>query len=282
MAETAPSVEPIIRVTGLCTRFGSQVVHEDLDLAIVRGEVMGIVGGSGTGKSVLMRAIIGLIRPAAGRIEVLGTDTARLGDAEWQALRARWGVLFQDGALFSSLTVAQNIAVPLREHSALPRRVIDELAAMKIAMVGLPADAANKVPAELSGGMRKRAGLARSLALDPEILFLDEPTAGLDPIGAAQFDELIGTLRRTLGLTVVMVTHDLDSLYAICDRVAVLLDKRVKVGTIADLMRQPDPWIQDYFRGPRGRAAEQAAARRPRQASERNGEGDNRADGDSR
>ena len=161
----------------------------------------------------------------------------------------------------------------------VPRRVIDELAAMKIAMVGLPADAANKFPAELSGGMRKRAGLARSLALDPEILFLDEPTAGLDPIGAARFDELIGALRRTLGLTVVMVTHDLDSLYAICDRVAVLLDKRVKVGTIADLMRQPDPWIQDYFRGPRGRLAEQAAARRD---SERNGEGDNRADGDSR
>ena len=287
MPDTAASAEPIIRISGLTTRFGPQVIHQDLDLDITRGEVMGIVGGSGSGKSVLMRAIIGLIRPASGRVEVLGHDTARLSDAERQALRAHWGVLFQDGALFSSLTVAQNIAVPLREHSALPRNVIADLVAMKIAMAGLPADAASKFPAELSGGMRKRAGLARALALDPEILFLDEPTAGLDPIGAARFDELIGDLKRTLGLTVVMVTHDLDSLYAICDRISVLIDKRVKVGTIAELMREPDTWIQEYFRGPRGRVAEQAAARREgpeseRPNGERNGEGDSRSDGDSR
>ena len=287
MAAATPSAEPVIRVSGLCTRFGAQVIHENLDLEVVRGEVMGIVGGSGSGKSVLMRAIIGLLRPASGRIEVLGRDTARLSDDERQALRACWGVLFQDGALFSSLTVAQNIAVPLREHSALPRQVIAEVAAMKIAMVGLPADAANKYPAELSGGMRKRAGLARALALDPQILFLDEPTAGLDPIGAAQFDTLIGDLQRTLGLTVVMVTHDLDSLYAICDRISVLIDKRVKVGTIAELMREPDTWIQEYFRGPRGRVAEQAAARREpppseRPESDRSGEGDGRSDGNAR
>lgn len=307
MAVTALSSEPVIRVSGLCTRFGAQVIHQDLDLAVARGEVMGIVGGSGSGKSVLMRAIIGLLHPASGRIEVLGRDTARLSDDERQALRACWGVLFQDGALFSSLTVAQNIAVPLREHSALPRRVIAELVAMKIAMVGLPAEAARKYPAELSGGMRKRAGLARALALDPQILFLDEPTAGLDPIGAAEFDELIGALQRTLGLTVVMVTHDLDSLYAICDRVSVLLDKRVKVGSIAELMREPDAWIQAYFRGPRGRAAEQAVARHAHQSREqpvgeqpigtrpggdrpggdrpdgnRSGEGDGRSDGNAR
>ncbi len=287
MPDTAAIAEPIIRISGLTTRFGPQVIHQDLDLDIARGEVMGIVGGSGSGKSVLMRAVIGLIRPASGRIEVLGHDTAHLSDAERQALRAHWGVLFQDGALFSSLTVAQNIAVPLREHSTLPRSVIADLVAMKIAMAGLPADAASKFPAELSGGMRKRAGLARALALDPEILFLDEPTAGLDPIGAARFDELIGDLKRTLGLTVVMVTHDLDSLYAICDRISVLIDKRVKVGTIAELMREPDTWIQEYFRGPRGRVAEQAATRRgqpqgERPENERNGGGDSRSDGDSR
>ncbi len=289
MLDTA---QPVIRISGLTTRFGPQTIHHNLDLDVVRGEVMGIVGGSGSGKSVLMRVIIGLMRPASGRIELLGRDTARLNDAERQALRARWGVLFQDGALFSSLTVAQNIAVPLREHSSLPRRVIADLAAIKIAMAGLPADAAHKYPAELSGGMRKRAGLARALALDPEILFLDEPTAGLDPIGAARFDELIGALKRTLGLTVVMVTHDLDSLYAICDRVSVLIDKRVKIGTIDALMREPDTWIQEYFRGPRGRVAEQAATRREqleserpestRQENERNGGGDSRSDGDAR
>jgi phospholipid/cholesterol/gamma-HCH transport system ATP-binding protein len=260
MAAPEANSEPVIRITGLGTRFGTQVVHEDLDLTIARGEILGIVGGSGTGKSVLMRAIIGLIRPAAGRIEVFGRDVAGLGDAARRRLQERWGVLFQDGALFSSLTVAQNIEVPLKEHSDVPPGLRRELADLKISMVGLPPEAADKFPSELSGGMRKRAGLARALALDPEILFLDEPTAGLDPIGAAAFDSLIGELKRALGLTVVMVTHDLDSLHAICDRIAVLIDKRVKLGTIAGLLNEPDPWIQEYFRGPRGRAAQATAA----------------------
>jgi phospholipid/cholesterol/gamma-HCH transport system ATP-binding protein len=259
---TSNGAGPAIRVSGLRTQFGPNVVHDNLDLSITAGEVIGVVGGSGTGKSVLLRAIIGLLRPAAGRIEVLGRDVDALSDAERRNLRMHWGVLFQDGALFSSLTVAQNIEVPMKEHSRLPPATRRGLLEVKLAMVGLPPDTANKFPSELSGGMRKRAGLARALALDPEILFLDEPTAGLDPIGAAAFDDLIRGLRRALGLTVVMVTHDLDSLHAICDRVAVLIDKRVKVGTIASLMREPDPWIQEYFRGPRGRAAEDTAARR--------------------
>jgi phospholipid/cholesterol/gamma-HCH transport system ATP-binding protein len=238
MAERTLNGEPIIRITGLVTRFGPQVIHDNLDLTIERGEVMGIVGGSGTGKSVLLRCIIGLIRPAAGEVEVFGQEVTRLSEADKRAMQEHWGVLFQDGALFSSLTVAQNIDVPLKEHTALPRALRRDLIDLKVAMAGLPPDATNKYPAELSGGMRKRAGLARALALDPEILFLDEPTAGLDPIGAAAFDELIGNLQRALNLTVVMVTHDLDSLYAICDRISVLIDKRVKVGTIESLMRE--------------------------------------------
>jgi len=253
--------ETVIRITGLVTRFGRQTVHDGVDLAVRRGEILGIVGGSGTGKSVLMRCIIGLIRPAAGTVEVFGQDIRKLDGAGWRALRRRWGVLFQDGALFSSLTVGQNVEAPLKEHSKLPPDLRREIADLKISLVGLPPEAVNKYPAELSGGMRKRAGLARALALDPEILFLDEPTAGLDPIGAAAFDELIGRLQRSLGLTVVMVTHDLDSLYAICERIAVLIDKRVKVGTIESLMREENPWIQDYFKGPRGRAAAQTAVR---------------------
>ena len=261
MAERATAEQPIIRVTGLTTRFGPQVVHENLDLEIRPREVIGIVGGSGTGKSVLMREIVGLMTPAAGTIEVFGQDTAGLDDAGWRGMQRRWGLSFQDGALFSSLTVGQNIEVPLKEHSDLPKALRADLIEMKVALVGLPPEAANKYPSELSGGMRKRAGLARALALDPEIVFLDEPTAGLDPIGAARFDELIGQLQRALGLTVVMITHDLDSLYAICERVAVLIDKRVKVGTIDWLMREPDPWIQDYFTGPRGRAAARTADR---------------------
>ena len=261
MAAQANGAGPIIHITGLRTQFGPQVIHDDLELRIERGEVIGIVGGSGTGKSVLLRTIVGLLKPAAGRIEVFGSDVAGLGDAEVRNMQRRWGLLFQDGALFSSLTVAQNIEVPLKEHTRLPAGLRRDLVDVKVSMVGLPADAANKYPSELSGGMRKRAGLARALSLDPEILFLDEPTAGLDPIGAARFDELIGQLQRALDLTVVMVTHDLDSLYAICDRVAALIDKRVKVGPIEALMHEPDPWIQDYFGGPRGRAAAHSAAR---------------------
>jgi len=253
--------EEILSVTGLRTQFGPTVIHDNLDFSVRAGEVMGVVGGSGTGKSVLVRTIIGLNKARAGRIVVFGRDLATLGDAGLREMQARWGVLFQDGALFSSLTVAQNIEVPMKEHSDLPPALRRELIEVKVAMVGLPPDAAHKYPAELSGGMRKRAGLARALALDADILFLDEPTAGLDPIGAANFDTLIGDLQRALGLTVVMVTHDLDSLYAICDRVSVLVNKRVKVGTIEELMREPDPWIQEYFGGPRGRAAAGSAQR---------------------
>lgn len=246
---------PVIRVRDLHTRFGAQVVHAGVDLDVHRGEIIGLVGGSGTGKSVLLKEIVGLLTPAAGRIEVLGLDTASLRERERVGLQSRWGVLFQDGALFSSLTVLENIKVPLQEHTTLAAETIDRIAKVKVAMVGLPPDAAAKYPSQLSGGMRKRAGLARALAMDPEILFLDEPTAGLDPIGAAAFDELILGLRRSLGLTVFMVTHDLDSLHAICDRVAVLIDKRLIVGTIDFLLKEQHPWIRDYFTGPRGRAA---------------------------
>jgi phospholipid/cholesterol/gamma-HCH transport system ATP-binding protein len=245
----------VIRVRGLVTRFGAQTIHDGLDLDVRRGEVLGVVGGSGTGKSVLLKAIIGLVRPAAGTIEVLGDDTATLNDAERIALQARWGVLFQDGALFSSMTVAENIQVPLKEHTTLDPGTIAEVARIKIAMTGLPPEAGLKFPSELSGGMKKRAGLARALALDPDILFLDEPTAGLDPIGASAFDELIKGLQRSLGLTVFMVTHDLDSLRAICDRIAVLIDKRILVDTMEALRQLDQPWIREYFHGPRGRAA---------------------------
>ena len=251
------AADPIIRIRGLRTQFGPQIVHENLDLDIRRGEVLGIVGGSGTGKSVLLKEIIGLMQPAAGRIEVLGEDTGALSVRGWEALRRRWGVLFQDGALFSSLTVAQNVQVPMRESTALPSHLIDELTRVKIGMVGLPHFACMRYPSQLSGGMRKRAGLARALALDPELLFLDEPTAGLDPIGAAAFDSLIRGLQQSLGLTVVMITHDLDSLAAICDRIAVLVDRKVIVDTMDALLTMEHPWIQSYFHGPRGRAARQ-------------------------
>ena len=246
---------PVIRVQGLRTKFGSQVVHDGLDLEVRRGEIFCVVGGAGSGKSVLMRTIIGLNRPVAGKVEVLGEDRAGVDDAGRQRLEMRWGVLFQDGALFSSLTVAENVQVPLKEHTDLAPELIQEIVSLKIAMVGLPPDACTKYPSELSGGMRKRAGLARALALDPEILFLDEPTAGLDPIGAARFDSLIMSLRQTLDLTVFMVTHDLDSLHAISDRIAVLVDKAVVIGTIDTLSRESHPWIRDYFHGPRARAA---------------------------
>jgi len=251
-SDTAPPIE----VKGLKSAFGEQVIHENLDLTVNKGEVLGVVGGSGTGKSVLLNTIIGLKQPEAGEVRVFGHDIARARESEMQLVERRWGVLFQAGALFSNLTVRENVAAPMQEHTKMSRADIDDLAELKIAMAGLPAYAAAKKPAELSGGMRKRAGLARALALDPELLFLDEPTSGLDPIGAGAFDELIGDLSDTLGLTVFMITHDLDSLYAICDRIAVLADKKVvQIGATDELEKSDHPWIQEYFMGPRGRAA---------------------------
>jgi phospholipid/cholesterol/gamma-HCH transport system ATP-binding protein len=246
---------PVISIRNLRTQFGRTVIHDGVDLDVLAGEVMGIVGASGAGKSVLMRAIVGLMTPTAGTIRLFGADRAAMPQAERSALERRYGVLFQNGALFSSLTVAQNVMVPLKEHTDMSPALMAEIVAYKIALSGLSHDACAKYPSELSGGMRKRAGLARALTLDPEILFLDEPTAGLDPIGAAAFDDLIGDLQSTLGLTVVMVTHDLDSLYAICDRVAVLVDKHAIIGTIETLAENQHPWIHDYFHGPRSRAA---------------------------
>ncbi|MFP4127092.1 MAG: ABC transporter ATP-binding protein [Alphaproteobacteria bacterium] len=247
--------DPAIALAGVVNAFGRHVVHDRLDLAVRRGEILGLVGGSGSGKSVLLRTIVGLRPPEAGQVRVLGTEVYAHGARTRRALQARWGVLFQDGALFSSLTVRENVQVPMRERLKLSQRLMDQLAAVRLSLVGLPLDAADKLPAELSGGMRKRAGLARALALDPEILLLDEPTAGLDPIGAAAFDELILALHDALGLTVVMITHDLDSLVRISHRIAVLLNKRCRVATLSDLRASDDPWIQDYFNGPRGRAA---------------------------
>lgn len=256
------STEPVIEVSGLRTAFGDQVVHDGLDLEVRRGEVIGIIGGSGAGKSVLLRTILGLLHPVAGRVRLFGEDTTYLDDQERRRFEQRFGLLFQDGALFSSLTVLENIQVPLREYHELPEDLLDDLALMKVQLTGLQPDAACKYPAQLSGGMRKRAGLARALALDPEILFLDEPTSGLDPIGAAAFDELLGTLQRALGLTVFLVTHDLDSLYAICDRVAVLADGRIVIAdTIEVVERHPHPWIRGCFQGPRGRGHARSGVR---------------------
>lgn len=252
--------EPVIKVRGLLSQFGERVIHQDLDLDVEKGEVLGVVGGSGTGKTVLLNSIIGLKEPEGGAIELLGYDRATMTKEDAAEIERRTGVLFQQGALFSALTVLENVASPLVEHTDLPREVIRELAEMKIAMVGLNPEAHYLKPAELSGGMRKRVGLARALALDPELLFLDEPTAGLDPIGAAAFDALIRQLSDDLGLTVFMITHDLDSLYAVCDKVAVLADKRVvEKATVQELERSEHPWIKEYFLGPRGRAANRAA-----------------------
>jgi len=260
---TTSTDTPVIRIRGLRNAFGEQVVHDGLDLDVRRGEIIGVVGGSGSGKSVLMRSIIGLREPDAGEIEVLGVDARSREDADRQHIERNTGVLFQDGALFSSLTVGENVQVPLKEHHPdLPETLLYELALLKVKLSGLPPDALDKLPSQLSGGMRKRAGLARALALDPPLLFLDEPTAGLDPIGAAAFDRLTLTLQQALGLTVFLITHDLDTLYAICDRVAVLAEKRViAVGPIAEIERLDHPWVQDYFNGPRGRAAREARER---------------------
>jgi phospholipid/cholesterol/gamma-HCH transport system ATP-binding protein len=253
----------MIRLRGVRNAFGSTVVHENLDLDIMRGEILGLIGGSGSGKSVLLKSIIGLLRPSAGEIEVAGQNALSEDPAERALLERTWGVMFQDGALFSSLTVLENVLVPIIEHQRdVPREYAEQLARLKIALAALPADAADKLPAELSGGMRKRAAVARALALDPQILFFDEPTAGLDPISAAEFDQLVLTLSRSLGLTVVVITHDLDTLYTICERVAVLGNKRIlTVGPLSEVEDNPDPWIQRYFQGPRGRAAAAARSR---------------------
>ncbi len=247
--------EVVISVRGLRKRLGSQQIFDGLDLDVYRGEILGIVGGSGTGKSVLLRCITGLLTPDAGEISIFETSAMGRKAKQRLARSNSWGVLFQDGALFSSLTVRENIEVPMREQLHLPRDVRRELAMLKLALVGLPADAANKYPSQLSGGMRKRAGLARALALDPQIVFLDEPTSGLDPIGAEAFDQLILSLQQTLGLTVFMITHDLDSIFTACDRVAVLADRViVREGSPADLVDEPGhPWVADYFCGERAR-----------------------------
>jgi len=245
----------VIKVRGLVNGFNNRIIHDHLDLDVYRGEVLGVVGGSGAGKSVLLRSIIGLIHPLEGSVEVLGQTTGEVEGPQMQRLEMRWGVLFQEGALFSSQTVAENIQVPLREYTSMSQELMDEIAAMKLGLVGLAPDAGAKYPSELSGGMKKRAGLARALALDPELLFLDEPTAGLDPISANQFDELIKQLQKTLGLTVFLVTHDIDTLRAVTDRIAVLVNKKLVIGTMDELRKNKDPWIQDYFSGVRGRAA---------------------------
>ncbi len=251
---------PVIEVRDLRSQFGDHVVHDHLDLTVRQGEVVGLVGGSGSGKSVLLNTIIGLKAPEGGTVRVFGQDVTESAGRGAEPLERRWGVLFQSGARFSNLTVRENVEAPMREHTRLSAKEMEELADLKIALVGLHPDAGALKPAELSGGMRKRAALARALALDPELLFLDEPTAGLDPIGAGAFDELIRDLSDSLHLTVFMITHDLDSLYAITDRVAVIADKTVVAeAPVAELERSEHPWIREYFLGPRGRAAARAA-----------------------
>ncbi|MDR3506817.1 MAG: ATP-binding cassette domain-containing protein [Caulobacteraceae bacterium] len=250
--------DPIV-VKGLVSRFGAHVVHDGLDLTVRRGEVLGVVGGSGSGKSVLLNTLIGLKHADGGTIQIFGHDLAKADRKAWDEIERTWGVLFQRGALFSNLTVKENVAAPLIEHTKLPMPLISGLADMKLALAGLPKDAGALKPAELSGGMIKRVALARAIALDPDLLFLDEPTSGLDPISAGAFDKLIRELSASLNLTVFMITHDLDTLHAICDRVAVIADKKVvAVGTIPELEKSKHPWIQEYFLGPRGRAASDA------------------------
>jgi len=259
-ASDSAAHEALVQVRGLVNQFGEHVVHDGLDLELYRGEILGVVGGSGTGKSVLLRSLVGLLRPAAGTVRFLGEDLYALYGSRRAQLMCRSGVLFQKGALFSSLSVLENIALPLIEHAGLSRSQAESLAWVKLGLTGLAPEAGLQYPAELSGGMVKRAALARALALDPPLLFLDEPSSGLDPIGAAAFDRLLLTLRDAFGLTVFLVTHDLDTLYTICDRIAVLSRKRVLVtGTLEEVAASQDIWVQEYFHGPRGRAVQQIA-----------------------
>jgi phospholipid/cholesterol/gamma-HCH transport system ATP-binding protein len=243
--------EPLIEVRGLVNRFGAQVVHDHLDMTVEQGEVFGIVGGSGSGKSVLLRSILGLQRPRAGEVRMLGRDLTKLSIAELKEIKASYGVTFQQGALFTSLTVLQNVQLPMLEHLHLSPGALEELALLKVRLVGLPDEAARKFPAQLSGGMIKRAALARALALDPRLLMLDEPTAGLDPISAAAFDELLMDLRKQLGLTVIMITHDLDTIFRTCNRVGVIIDRKMTSDTLEGITGNPHPWIQAYFHGER-------------------------------
>ena len=243
--------EPIVEVAGLVNRFGHQIVHEGLDMTVLRGEVFGIVGGSGSGKSVLLRSILGLERPQAGEVKLMGRPLKQLSAGELKTIKAGYGVTFQQGALFSALTVLQNVQLPMLEHLDLDPRALDELALLKVRLVGLPDEAALKYPSQLSGGMIKRAALARALALDPALLMLDEPTAGLDPISAAAFDELLMDLREQLGLTVIMITHDLDTIFRTCNRVGVIIDRKMTSDTLEGIVKNPHPWIQSYFHGER-------------------------------
>jgi phospholipid/cholesterol/gamma-HCH transport system ATP-binding protein len=243
--------QPVVEVRGLVNRFGAQVVHDRLDMTVERGEVFGIVGGSGSGKSVLLRSILGLQRPQAGEVRLMGRPITQLSPAELKQVKAGYGVTFQQGALFSSLTVLQNVQLPMLEHLSLDARALEELALLKVRLVGLPDEAAGKYPAQLSGGMIKRAALARALALDPRLLMLDEPTAGLDPISAAAFDELLMDLRQQLGLTVIMITHDLDTIFRTCNRVGVIIDRKMTSDTLSGITANPHPWIQAYFHGVR-------------------------------
>jgi phospholipid/cholesterol/gamma-HCH transport system ATP-binding protein len=270
MNTLTPGKEAVIKVRDITVGFNDKLVLDHLDLDVYRGEILGFVGGSGAGKSVLMRTILGLLPRSEGTIEVLGVDMVAADDETRRSIERRWGILFQNGALFSSLTVRENLQFPVREYLDLPERLMDELVIAKLEMVGLKPDVRTKFPSELSGGMTKRVALARALALDPEIVFLDEPTSGLDPIGAAEFDTLVATLQRTLGLTVYMVTHDLDSLHTVCDRIAALADgKVIAAGTMDTMLASEHPWLKAYFRGKRSRAGQQKVITQPGSAQTR-------------